>query len=499
MEAKNIVAIEIASSKVKGAVAAVAPDGTLTILAVDQIPCVNMVRHGRVQNVREVSATVNSLISKLENSPLVAPAKIRAVVLALGGRSLAATPASASITFSRELEVSEETIRRLKKEAAKDFVSTKNIEETIARKFFVNNVEVKSAVGTVGSSLKGDFLIVSCARENRQNLERLKFDTINAGSVFYQLRPTALADLVLSPDDRQLGCALVDFGAETVTVSVYKDGTLGFLSTLPMGSRLITMDLMSGLKLTESAAEDFKLRLGSLGDYDATAPNADDVNDYVRARAGEIAANIVNQIELSGFAPENLGAGIVLAGGGAMLPEFGTLLAGQSHMPLRHARMPEIISFVDDRLAVPANIDVVAIAAAAAANPEIDCLSRREPEADVAAPTAPIVAAVEEPIHAEPEPERPSRRYVPAEDDPDLLADDDDDAPRRPRGDAPQKPKLAEPKPVEDEEDEEDEEEAPEQSAGRLQSLLNKLTMKIDSIFGAPTDEDEEDDVPAKK
>ena len=270
MEAKNIVAIEIASSKVKGAVAAVAPDGTLTILAVDQIPCVNMVRHGRVQNVREVSATVNSLISKLENSPLVAPAKIRAVVLALGGRSLAATPASASITFSRELEVSEETIRRLKKEAAKDFVSTKNIEETIARKFFVNNVEVKSAVGTVGSSLKGDFLIVSCARENRQNLERLKFDTINAGSVFYQLRPTALADLVLSPDDRQLGCALVDFGAETVTVSVYKDGTLGFLSTLPMGSRLITMDLMSGLKLTESAAEDFKLRLGSLGDYDAT-------------------------------------------------------------------------------------------------------------------------------------------------------------------------------------------------------------------------------------
>ncbi len=490
MEARNIVAIEIASSKIKGAVAAVDDTGAITVLAVEETPRVNIVRHGRVQNVREVSAEVNAIIAKLENTRTVAPAKVKAVVLALGGRSLATSPASASISFARDLEVSEDTIHRLKKEAAKDFVSSKNIEETIARRFYVNNVEVKSAVGTIGSSLKGDFLIVSCARENRQNLERLKFDTVPAGSVYMKLRPTALADLVLSADDRQLGCVLVDFGAETTTVAVYKDGTLGYLATLPMGSRLITLDLMSGLNLTEAAAEDFKVRLGSLGAYDTSTPNAEEVNDYVRARAGEIAANIVNQIELSGFAPANLGAGIILAGQGAQLPEFGTMLASQSHMPLRHAAMPDSIAFTRADDADERNLDVVAIIAAAATDAEIDCLCRREPaDPEPADPTDP------EPVVPEPAPAPKPR--VPDEDDDDLLEDDDDDdEPRTPRSPKRSDKKRQKPETrTEESEDAPDEDDDDDTTSPRgLMGIVDKIAEKIEKIFGPPAEADDEYD-----
>lgn len=499
MEARNIAAIEIASSKIKGAVARVDGSGAITVLAVEEIPRVNIVRHGRVQNVREVSAEVNAIIEKLENTPTVAPAKISGVALALGGRSLASSPATASIPFSRDIEVSEETIRRLKKEAAKDFVSTKNIEETIARKFFVNNVEVKSAVGTIGSSLKGDFIIVSCARENRQNLDRLKFDTVKAGCVHYILRPTALADLVLSADDRQLGCVLVDFGAETTTVAVYKDGTLGYMATLPMGSRLITMDLMSGLKITEAAAEDFKLRLGSVGSFDTTIPSAGEVNDYVRARAGEIAANIVNQIELSGFAPESLGAGIVLTGGGALLPDFGTLLASQSHMPLRHAAMPDDIAFAPGTEGGEHNLDVVALIAAAARDAEIDdCLSRlEEPVAPVAAAEE-VTVATETAKAVEQAPAAPLKPKVPDEDDPALLSDDEDDDDEHylRKNDKKKKKKIVVEEEPKDEDEDEDEESS---SPGKLKSLIDIISSKIENIFGAPDESDEEYDEQSKK
>ena len=67
----------------------------------ETLPAVNSVRHGRVQNIREVSTAVNDIIRKLENSPEVAPRKVQTVALSLGGRSLAGIPATATLQFPR--------------------------------------------------------------------------------------------------------------------------------------------------------------------------------------------------------------------------------------------------------------------------------------------------------------------------------------------------------------------------------------------------------------
>lgn len=492
MEASSLVAIEIASSKIKGAAAVVGSDGRITVLAVEEVHAPNSVRHGRVQNVREVSAAVNDIIRRLEANPAVAPRKVMAVTLSLGGRSLGGTPATATLQFPKEIEVSEQTIRRLRNEAEKDFFASKNIEETIARNYYVNNVQVSPAVGTVGNNLRGEFLMLTCARENRQNLERLKFETIRSGNVAYKLRPLALADAVLTDDDRQLGCALVDFGAETTTVAIYKNGTLAFLSTLPMGSRLITRDLMAGLTLTEAAAEDFKITLGDLSENPAESANAEEVNNYVRARAGEIAANIVNQIEVSAIGAENLGAGIILTGGGSRLPEFGTMLGAQSRLAVRSAALPACVRFADPAQATTANIDIVAMLMAA--DNDTEGLSPLETEAD------PEPAEVREIVDDEPADERPRRAATPPapparktssyrdEDDDDLLEDDDDaddDTPRNNRtaywgGD-------------DGEDDEEPEEEADEQPAREQRSgksIIESFRDRFARIFADPEQDD---------
>ncbi|MDE6526635.1 MAG: hypothetical protein K2L75_05215, partial [Muribaculaceae bacterium] len=79
MEPKTVIAIEIASSKTKGAAASVSADGRLSVLAVEEIPGINNVRHGRIQNIREVSGAVNEIVRRLEESPSVAPRKIEAL------------------------------------------------------------------------------------------------------------------------------------------------------------------------------------------------------------------------------------------------------------------------------------------------------------------------------------------------------------------------------------------------------------------------------------
>lgn len=133
---------------------------------------------------------------------------------------------------------------------------------------------------------------------------------------------------------------LVDFGAETTTVSIYKNGAIQYLATLPLGSRNITRDLTT-LNYLEEKAEDLKKAVGNAdpdntpqtGSYDGI--DTTEINAYISARAGEIVANIVEQISLAGWQPEDLPGGIILVGGGAKLKGFSELLKQQSGLNVR--------------------------------------------------------------------------------------------------------------------------------------------------------------------
>ena len=62
--------------------------------------------------------------------------------------------------------------------------------------------------------------------------------------------------------ERRSGCALVDLGADTTTVSVYSKNVLRHLAVIPLGSNNITKDIAT-LQIEESDAEKMKLKYGS--------------------------------------------------------------------------------------------------------------------------------------------------------------------------------------------------------------------------------------------
>lgn len=127
------------------------------------------------------------------------------------------------------------------------------------------------------------------------------------------------------------GCALVDFGADTTTISVYKNNILRYLSVLPLGGNTITRDITS-LQMEEQDAEKLKLQYGNAlyeEEEDSETPavcTLDDgrtieqatLNNIIEARAEEILANVWNQLQLSGY-EDKLFSGVVFTGGGANL------------------------------------------------------------------------------------------------------------------------------------------------------------------------------------
>ena len=422
MDTRYIVVLEIGSSNIKGLAAAVGELGEINIIAIEEIRVTNCVRYGKIQNVQEVSAHVNDIIRKLENNPLISPRKITDIYVALGGRSLSTVTAQAQAKFPNAVEITPETIDRLKRDASFGLVTDKLNLDMVPHLFFVDKSEVKNVVGTIGSYIRAEFSAIVISPSIRNNLDRIKFDgrTIER---HYVVRPTALADLVLTASEKQLGCALVDFGAETTTITIYKGDVLQTIVTLPMGSRNITRDLMVGLSMTEDSAEIAKARTGSAIPVDATTSSDLEINNYIVARAGEIVANILHQIEAAGFKPQSLPAGIILTGGGSRLRNFDRLMEAQSKMPVRMAAIDSSLQFKGNDFDRNTNIDLLAIAKYAAEKSTAECLT-------------PAPEPVNEP---EPEPEQQAADSYPESnaryggrrpytvDDDRLLDDDDDD------------------------------------------------------------------------
>ena len=161
------------------------------------------------------------------------------------------------------------------------------------------------------------------------------------------------ANAVLTESERRSGCALIDFGADTTTISVYKNNILRFLTVLPLGGNSITRDITT-LQMEEEEAERLKKAYGDALyeedpeqeeatcklDDDSRTIKVADLNNIIEARAEEIITNVWNQVQLSGF-EDKLLAGIILTGGAANLKNLDEMLRKRSKVEkIRMAKLP---------------------------------------------------------------------------------------------------------------------------------------------------------------
>lgn len=367
MEDKFLVAIEIGSSKIKGALASAAPGTPLNVIAVQEEPMIDAVRYGQIKNVEEVSGRIDRMRRHLENAPALTQRKIRGVYVGLSGLTLGSTTATARIDFDNETEITSSIIEELRNRARNSIFSDKEVFDVIPRSYVVDNLAMANPVGTFAKSIKATFTIITGSAGLMSNIRRVLPERLQLSIVSTILSPIAQAEAVLTEDERRLGSAFVDFGAETTTIAIYKDGTLQYLVTLPMGSRNITRDLMA-LGYLEERAEDIKRVNGLSFSTDdspriAQSDNMDqaEINGYIAARAGEIVANIIAQIEYAEFKPTDLRGGIVIVGGGARLKGFSDLLAQQSRMSVRTGVLPRNLRISDTSVVADDAVDVISL------------------------------------------------------------------------------------------------------------------------------------------
>lgn len=379
MEEKLIIALEIGSSKIKGATGSIGPDGALNVKAVEEEPISDIVRYGCIRNVVETERAVRAVINRLEMRE--SPRKIQGVYLSVGGRSLTAQSVEIERRLPSESIITEEIIHDITTEAFDYPLNDRSVVTVTPRELLIDNEVNPRPIGMMGSLIEAHLNLVSCRNQLLRNLSMVIEERLGLKIMDTFVRPLAIADLVVLNEEKKLGCMLVDFGAETTTVAIYKGGILLHLVVLPMGSRNITRDITTLNYLEEQAEELKKLGGSAIPTLESThAPGQPDfvaINNYVSARAVEIIINITEQIKYAGLNAEKLPEGIIIVGRGARLNGFNDRLAQISGMKVRAGLPGNRMRILDGRIQVADAVDVLSILNKAAQSDPQECMSAR--------------------------------------------------------------------------------------------------------------------------
>lgn len=350
---RYIAAIEISSSKIIGAIGRAHPNGQVDIIAVEQEKCVESVRYGIIQNLEETSLRLARVLERLERKPAVNPRKIRSVFVGLSGRSLRSIPTTVKLKLPEDSEITDDIINRLRDDArATPIDNTLEVVDIVPRKYRVGRIDTTNPRGTAGNEIVGEYDLIVCRPELTRNISRVVKDKLNIEALGFVVTSLATGHLILTDQEKALGCMLVDLGAETTTVSIYRGKALHYMATLPFGGRHITRDLTS-LSLLEDRAEEIKITSGcAIAPDNPSTLNLNgikvaDVINLTVARSEEIVANITEQIAYAELKEKDLPGGVICIGGGSRLNNMTELISRQLGLPVKTGRLPSYV-VIDD-------------------------------------------------------------------------------------------------------------------------------------------------------
>ena len=373
-----IVAFEIGSSKIVGAIAEKSQAGTVTIVRLLEENPINCVRYGCVQNVENIKSAIQRMIKDFEDS---IDGRITQLYLGVAGRSLHSEVSEVNRGVDPQRAISNEVIDSIIRDASRNPIKNYETIAVVPRAFYVDKNATPDPVGLYGSMVKMKVNLIVAKPIIKQNLTRVMTSGPNVKG--YIVTPLAVAEQVLTQSER-LGCMLVDIGAETTTVVIYKDGVLSYLNTLPLGGRNITRDISNGLGVLEETAERVKKNINNPLDpaqVDTIVIEnvaGSDAANYIAARNREIMANINNQILLAGMTNDDVRS-IVLIGGGAQLQGLPKKLEETIGLPVRIAHHPQNLNVRNHEHNRPEFTQLYSIICKVAAEvgPDVTCIELR--------------------------------------------------------------------------------------------------------------------------
>ncbi len=367
MAAENIVAgLDIGTTKILAVVGEMDDEGAIYVVGHGVAPAEGLKRGVVV----DMDKTVKSITKAIEDAQMVSGVEIDRVTVGIAGEHIRSINSHGVIAVSR----SDNEITAADVERAIDAARTvaipvdREIIHVVPQGFAVDDQSgIQDPIGMTGVRLEVEAHIVTASVTTAKNIYRA-LERCHLEIDHMVLESLALSQVLLTEDDLDAGCAVIDIGGDITNVSVFFDGAVRHSATVALGDRNVTNDIAIGLRTSVGQAEDLKLAHGAaltslidptemvvvpgMGGRADKEISRNVLVSIIQPRVEEVFSLVARELRQV-VSADGLTAGIVLSGGGARLPGIVDLAEQLFDMPVRKgelkglAHVPEILAGPD--------------------------------------------------------------------------------------------------------------------------------------------------------
>ncbi len=333
MNERIVVGLDIGTTKVCAVVASVDEMDRVNVLGMGLAPSDGLNR-GVVVNIDRTVAAVRDAVCEAER---MAGVRVRSVIVGIAGDHVQSLQSRGVITISnRDGEITEADVQRLLEDTTHlAMPADREILHVIPQDFIVDGQDgVADPVGMSGVRLEANVHIITGLVSAAKNIYRC-VEKAGYRVADLVLEPLGSSFAVLHPDEKEVGVALIDIGGGTTDIAVFEDNTIRHTAVIAIAGNQVTDDIRKGLGVMRDQAErlkcdfgtaivdlvdeDERIRIPGIGGRPDKTIGRSTLAQIIQPRMEEILEIAAIEIKRSGYM-RHLSAGVVITGGGSLIP-----------------------------------------------------------------------------------------------------------------------------------------------------------------------------------
>ncbi|NQP36413.1 cell division protein FtsA [Streptococcus suis] len=328
--------LDIGTSSVKVLVAEYA-DNEMNVIGVSSVKSAG-VKDGIIVNIDVAAGAIKKALEQAEEKSGI---RIDRVNVGLPANLLQIEPTQGMIPVTTDSqEITDLDVENVVKSAlTKSMTPEREVISFIPEEFVVDGFQgIKDPRGMMGIRLEMRGMLYTGPRTILHNLRK----TVERAGVQVEnivISPLALTRSVLNEGEREFGATVIDLGGGQTTVAVMRNQELQYTNIYQEGGEYITKDISKVLTTSQSIAENLKYNYGIANPQDASEKEKFSVevigentpvevterylSEVISARLRQIFDRVRQDLERTRAL--DLPGGVILVGGGAILPGIAEL------------------------------------------------------------------------------------------------------------------------------------------------------------------------------
>jgi cell division protein FtsA len=255
-------AVDIGTDKVTSVMARIGSEGELKVLGTGVVTSQG-VQKGRIENIDEVKEAVGASLEEAQR--YIGAGAPTGVYTSVTGTHLSSLNTREVVDNPDDVgDITKKLLDRLLRGSFPDVGPNQEVLHVIPIGYHVDGMSgIRNPVGLHGNLVEVEAHVVmgeSIALKNT-----VKVIEANKASVKSMvLHSLASAESTLTGDEREMGVVLVDIGAGTTDIVIYRQGQPWYSAVIPVGGSQLTRDLSVALKTPLYMTEEMKIKWGSV-------------------------------------------------------------------------------------------------------------------------------------------------------------------------------------------------------------------------------------------